>query len=178
MSLQSASVAKANRILHQQGLAYRAIEETGGRGNCFFLAILDQLKNQDIRNSISQQGKEINHDHQTLRETLVIFMMTEGDFYNDEDVVVWLDEEERLETEERGQQRSRDEIWEEYLQKMFQVGEFANEVVIKAAAHFFGIDILVINETSNYPMFGTSDREELREPHMALENVVALESCI
>ena len=38
---------------------------------------------------------------------------------------------------------------------MSQVGEWANEIVIKAAAWFFEIDILVIKEDTNYPIYGS-----------------------
>ena len=56
------------------------------------------------------------------------------------------------------------------------MGEWANEIVIKAAAWFFEIDILVIKEDTNYPIYGSpiGGEEHIRDPHMAL---VFLDDC-
>ena len=167
---------KANRIICSQGLPYRAKYETGGRGNCFFLAIADQLQNEEIRQAISRQGRAIPHDFESIRQQLVWYMRMNQDFHADEDVGVWLNVEKQQEDEavekgkKKGPKLSKHDIWVQYLKDMYKDGTWANEIVIKAAAWFFDIDILVIREDTNYPVYRSKigGEESIREPHMAL----------
>ena len=169
-------------IIKQQGLPYCARQETGGEGNCFFLAIVDQLGNKYIRKAISIRGRSIAHNHEAIRHQLVWFMRLNQEFYGDDDVGVWLNVEKANEDEaidrgsKKGPKRSEEKIWIDYIQRMSQVGEWANEILIKAAAWFFKMDILVIKENTNYPIYGSPIRgeEHIREPHMA---VVFLNDC-
>ena len=167
---QAPGSAKANRILLQQGLPYRALRETGGKGNCFFLAIADQLTDVDIRNSISQAGRGIHHDHLSIRRAVSQYMWNQEDFYHDENVGAWLTNEEINEAK-KGGLRGREEIWSDFLLDMFEPGTWANGVVIKATALFFEIDILVVHETGHYPMHCRPDAEELGNPHMAVAHL-------
>ena len=175
-------IERANLIMKQQGLPFCARQETGGRGNCFFLAIVDQLSNNEINKAISSRGRSIAHNHKSIREQLVWFMRLNQEFYTDDDVDVWLSVEKANEDEaidkgrKEGPKRSKEKIWNDYLKRMSQVGEWANEILIKAAAWFFEIDILVVKENTKYPMYGTPIRaeEHIREPHMA---VLFLDGC-
>ena len=115
--------SEANQIVRQHGLPYRALRPTGGEGNCFFLAIADQLTDEQIRGSISQAGKNITPNHMDIRTALASYMWTNEEFYNNDIVGVWLDIEEVNEHKKVGPKRSRDEIWSQYLLAMFKEGE-------------------------------------------------------
>ena len=53
-----ASVRTANQVFQHQKLPYCALCPTGGEGNCLFLAIADQLTNEDIRDLVmTRDGK-------------------------------------------------------------------------------------------------------------------------
>ena len=69
-------------------------------------------------------------------------------------VVEWLKLEQK---KPRNEGKTREQIWEDYLSDMSEEGEWADEVIILAAAMFFGKDILVIPESTNYTVYGSME---------------------
>ena len=150
----SPGVLRANEILSQQNLPYRALRETEGRGNCFFHALLDQLLDRTIWVTLSKRGREVPLNHVELRKAIVKYMRELGDeLSNSHQIQAWLLLEEADESKKPiWERRDRRKIWQDHLKVMETVGQDAYETVILGAAQFFDKDILVINETSSYPM--------------------------
>ena len=143
-------------IVKKHNEYYCAISETRGRGNCFFHALADQLTSTNIRRSISQRAREIEHDHVSVRKAIVKFMRESKHIYNDDGIVQWLNlEEAKEEKKPPGERRDRNKIWQDHLEGLNTYGTWAEETVIRAAAIFFAKDIKVINEDSVYKVYGS-----------------------
>ena len=169
------NVAKAEKIIRDKKVSYHVRNETGGLGNCFFLAMADQLTNGNISSTISQRAKNIAHDHVSIRKAIVKFMSKCPEFYNDAVVIAWLNLEETNEQAKPvHERRTRNQIWLEHLEMMSTPGEFAWETVVKAAAMFFGKDIFVISETTALTLFGSMTNQQVTGDPMA---VVHMDQC-
>ena len=151
----SHSVSRANMILRHKNMPYIALNETGGRGNCLYLAMVDQVATNDlIKATILPRAADVEHNHVAIRGAINEFMrgLTLDTWF----VKDWLDLEEIREREKPAHiRRDRRKIWGDHLETMGTVGEWADETVLKSAALFFGKDILVISETSNITFDGS-----------------------
>ena len=167
---QMSGVDKANQIVSERGLLYRALSETLGRGNCFFYAIVDQLLNPRILQGISTSAREVAHNHESIRKAVAKFMTESEDLYNNELMATWLDREEVREEEEKpvNERRQRSEIWLNHIAKLNSTGTWADETFIRATAMFFGKDIFVINEDTAYHFYGTMNDYQPVNPPMAM----------
>ena len=137
---------KAQQILTHHGLDqdYYCPRNTKGGGDCFFHALVDQLSDPQIRASIRNEvkGKPINA--KAIRERIVDFARRNQELLLGDETVLNM-----LESDEAGAGGDRDipTIWDEYLRAMRKPGEWATELIVKIAAHYFGKDIRAIKET-------------------------------
>ena len=139
-------LAKAQQILAHHGLdqVFYCPRNTKGGGDCFFHALVDQLSDPQIRASVRNEvkGKPINA--KAIRERIVDFARRNQDLLlGDETVLNMLEADEAR----AGGDRDISTIWDEYLRAMRKPGEWATELIVKIAAHYFGKDIRAIKET-------------------------------
>ena len=169
-------MSRANMILRQKNLPYIALTETGGLGNCLYLALVDQLlHNEMVKSSILQRASDIDLNHVAVRAAINQFMYS-LDINTTWFVKDWLKLEEIREREKPLQnRRDRLQIWRDHLEKMGTVGEWADETVIKSAALYFGKDIFVISETYDVTFDGSyPDQMPVGPPPMT---VVHMDGC-
>ena len=158
-------IEKATRILAKHGLPYYCKSNTEGDGNCFFHAICDQLTNEKIWRTIFPSSKEFTNSHLAIRRAVVKFARQSDDLQRDETVIAWL----KIEQEKPvNKGKTTEQIWEEYLRHMSEDGTWANEVIIRAAAMFFGKDIFVISESTAYFVYGSMTGQKTHDPPMVL----------
>lgn len=99
------------------------IQDNEGLGNCFFLAIADQLREREIG----------LHDHDSLRLEAATFMVTNIEEYRP--FITGLTNESPS----------------EYLERVFETGEWADEPVINALARAMDITIVIVRSDGAEP---------------------------
>ena len=142
----SANMQRAHRILAGHGLGdvYYCRTDTKGQGDCFFHAIVDQLSNRQIRQSLGPLAREAPLNANAIRHAVVNFAMQNKDhFLQDETVLNMLQSDE----DDVGGNRDPSTIWDDYMRAMRLQGTWATELIVKIAAIFFGKDILSITAT-------------------------------
>ena len=150
----------ASQILKAQRLPYHCGSVTLGDGNCFFHALVDQLKDNEIRWTISERASQLFEDpsdsmlFMTFREAIVEFCRNDEELNNSEWGTIWK-AEFLNDLQKRSPKYPREKIWEKCLRDMSNFGEYATALFIRATALFFEKDILVIEEETNYRILGS-----------------------
>ena len=154
----------ATKILEAQHLPYHCGSITLGDGNCFFHALVDQLKDDEIRWTISERASQLYqapfHDKvnwdlaMTFRTAIVDYCRNDEELNNSEWGTIW--KAEFLDKKQKHFPKlTRDKLWDRCLQQMSQKFEYATALFIRATALFFEKDILVIEENTNYRILGS-----------------------
>ena len=89
----------------------------------------------------------------------------ETDVLCNEWLIEWLKAEQEKPLNEV---KTRVQIWEDYLSRMSKDGQWADEVIIRVTAMFFGKDIRVIPESTPYFIYGSMDGQKSVDPPMAM----------
>ena len=170
-SYQSYEVAR--QILEAQNLPYKCGKVTLGDGNCFFHAIVDQLRDDEIRWTISEKSSKIFDDPKfrdnqikTIRQALVEYCRSDQQLNDSEWGTLWKADyvKEQL---KRFRGRSPKGVWDVILNEMEQNKTYVTAIFVRAAALFFEKDILIIEENSNYRILGSHDGLS-KNPPMAM----------
>ena len=160
----TSGIETATRILSKRGMPYHCKSDTEADGNCFFHAVADQLTDGEISSTISPRSKEVSLDHMAIRRAAVKFAR-ETDVLCNEWLIEWLKAEQEKPLNEV---KTRVQIWEDYLSRMSKDGQWADEVIIRVTAMFFGKDIRVIPESTPYFIYGSMDGQKSVDPPMAM----------
>ena len=129
-------VEKANSI----GLRVTYGVPTMGDGNCFYRAVLDQMKNRDdIKDYFRQSNKYFSNYHE-LRVSVVNFVRLNYTLNNE-----YIQGYKSL-YEASIHLENSNMNWLQFLHNQEKDGVYATELFIKATAVFLGIDIRVTSE--------------------------------
>ena len=129
-------VEKANSI----GLRVTYDVPTMGDGNCFYRAVLEQMKNRaDIKDYFKQSNKHFSNYHE-LRVSVVNFVRLNYTLNNE-----YIQGYKSL-YEASIHLENRNMNWLQFLHNQEKDGVYATELFIKATAVFLGIDIRVTSE--------------------------------
>ena len=139
----------ADRIMNyvvKMNLNYKLDKLTRGLGNCFPLAVLQQLSHHDIIDFLTPEIKTIvrNLDHQLLRKKVRDFIFTS----NDERLTSL-----RINFDE-GMKASSDlgestETWNQYWDRLIKDKEWVDSFFVQATAFFLNLDIRIIETSGN-----------------------------
>ena len=137
----------ADRIMNyvaKMNLNYKLDKLTRGQGNCFPIAVLQQLSHHDIFDSLMPDMKTIvrNLDHKELRRRVKDFTLTS----NDERLTPLrnnFDEAMNASANSGGPS----ETWQHYWEKMIKDKEWVDSFFVQATAFFLNLNIKII-ETS------------------------------
>ena len=139
----------ADKILHyvqRLNLNYRLDKLTRGEGNCFPLAVLQQLSQEDIFKSLKGDLKKIvrNLHHHELRQSVKRFGLTSND--------------ERLEARKENYEMSAialadngeaTETWQQYWDNMMKDAKWVDSFFVQATAFFLNLNIIIIETSGN-----------------------------
>ena len=139
----------ADKILHyiqRLNLDYLLDKLTRGEGNCFPLAILQQLCQEEIFKSLRGDLKKIvrNLHHQELRQRVKGFALRSND--------------ERLEALKENYEMSvialadngeATETWQQYWDNMMRDGKWVDSFFVQATAFFLNLNIDIIETSGN-----------------------------
>ena len=153
-TVSTQGMAEADKILRHRNLSweYFCKNDTTGDGNCFFHAIADQLLNDpEIRGSVALRARDIitfpaDEMHLIIRQRVVNFARRSEEVNGNLTLLNMLKSEEDQDRQNNPPGREMDTIWREYLWKMRKPGEWATELIVMAAAIYFGKTIKVIKE--------------------------------
>ena len=160
--LQTSGMASARRILARHNLdhEYFCLNNTRGDGNCFFHAIADQLLDGEIQASVGhERAHGVKCDHRDIRQKVVDFARRSQECLEDDTIVNLL-----LVEDEQAPLR----FWTNYCRTMRREGEWATELIVRAAAIFFGKNIRVI--TDNY-IATWEGGQQAADPPMTIVNI-------
>ena len=162
-------VPETNRILHTQALPYYCKNDTEADGNCFFHAIVDQLKNPEIAASISDRASHIDlSSHLAIRRAVVDFCRYNNDL-QETDFPTWKDNflaEEKQKSHFFG--LHNDIIWRMWLENMEKSGTWVEEIFVLTTALFFGKDLLIVQPNFHYTVSGAMVGQQSHGPPFAL----------
>ena len=142
--LQTPSMASATRILRRHNLHqdFVCLNNTKGDGNCFFHAIADQLIDEEIQATVNQRARGIPRDHRVIRQRVVDFARRSQECLEDDTIL------NELLSQQAQDPHGREPlaIWRDYCRTMRCEGEWATELIVRAAAFYFGKSIRVITD--------------------------------
>ena len=139
----------ADRIMSyvtKMNLNYKLDKLTRGLGNCFPLAVLQQLSHQEIFDLLIPEMKTIvrNLDHQELRKKVRDFILTSNDerltplrTNFDEGMNALANSGETTET------------WQHYWEKMMKDNEWVDSFFVQATAFLLNLNIKIIETSGN-----------------------------
>ena len=130
-------INETNRILRSHDLPYICKRMTAGGGNCFFHAIVDQLKDEVIAENISNRSKLIDiSDHIAVREAVIEFCRHDNDLLNS-DWNGWKDEYVASEREKSHFSGLHEHVvWRALLDEMEKSGAWTDWIFVTATALF------------------------------------------
>ena len=171
---KSPSMLQADRYAISNGIEHRSIVETDGDGNCWFHAVSDQLNDDEIKETISDRAKNIQHDHLSIRFALADYCENDVDLNND---IVWQQLkmeyiDDKIQNDPQFQGMSENQVWEAQLQYIRTPGKWAKDIFINATAYFFGKDIILYYENyhSNFP--GSTEQDQTQpSPPMTIAHL-------
>ena len=166
----------ASQILEAQHLPYHCGSITLGDGNCFFHALVDQLKDDEIRCTISERASQLIQEapfchndwnlYMTFRTAIVEYCRNDEELNKSEWGTIWK-AEFLCNMQKHFPKLPHDKLWDRCLRQMSQEGEYATALFIRATALFFEKDIVVIEEETNYRILGTHSGVS-KNPPMAM----------
>ena len=139
----------ADKILHyiqRLNLDYLLDKLTRGEGNCFPLAILQQLCQENIFESLRGDLKKIvtNLNHQELRKRVKEFVLTS----NDERLEA-LKENYEISSIALADNGEATETWLQYWDRMMNNKEWVDSFFVQATSFFLNLDIKIIETSGN-----------------------------
>ena len=121
------------------GLNLKLDDVTPGEGNCFFIAVLQQLRRPEIYSTVSRSLKQMadTWDHLALRRAVCSFAKTSTEVAS------------RQETIHLGMHGV--ESWETYWGPNHMMGSsvWVDQASVQVTAWFLGMDLLVLISSSN-----------------------------
>ena len=162
-------INETNRILRSHDLPYICKRMTAGGGNCFFHAIVDQLKDEVIAENISNRSKLIDiSDHIAVREAVIEFCRHDNDLLNS-DWNGWKDEYVASEREKSHFSGLHEHVvWRALLDEMEKSGAWTDWIFVTATALFFGKDIHIIKSNYHYKLSGNMYGQHPEDPPFAM----------
>ena len=150
----------------KMNLNYKLDKLTRGQGNCFPIAVLQQLSHQDIFNSLMPEMKTIvrNLDHRELRRRVKDFTFTSND---DRLIPLRNNFDEAMNASANSGGPS--ETWQHYWEKMMRDKEWVDSFFVQATAFFLNLNIRIIETSGNetYPFHEIeSGRPDSKTIHM------------
>ena len=129
--------SEINQVLENLRISFRCLHPVRPDGNCFFNSIAWLMDRPGVRPTLSRRSRKIFGPH-ALRRAVVTFLEWNEELKWIEQFQVW---KENID---------REEGWLNYLRRMKQEGEYAENLVIWATALFIGKDILQASDTNDH----------------------------
>ena len=123
-------------------LNFKVDQLTRGRGNCFMIAVLQQLKQDHVYRVSSDQIKKLADEfcHQRFRQAIRNFAINS----NDRRIS---DIKESYNVAKSA--RLHSESWNQYWQSMLKEGKWADAYFVQATAAFLNMDLMIVDTACN-----------------------------
>ena len=180
-------MCEADKILQARGLPYYCKNATEGSGDCFFHALVDQIKEDDaIANTLSQRSGHIDYaNHLAVRKAVVDFCRHSNELL-DSEWAIWRNDyinEQREQSHFHG--LHQEVIWRICLERMEQPGTWVNQVFVAASAMYFAKDIIIVGPRTNFTLPGSMGNQQANGPPFVMVHAFdhfqsvhrALETC-